>query len=165
MPERENSLLAWVGTGIVFALMMQVAPFRWAVYALTAWLGFLFVQDWWSEHELPAGSAEAEWQIEAQDLQSNASDQHLRYSIGSWIREADSQHGHLRSNHGSGLMTNDQIALGAAMMLLRRHGDQAPTKVAARIGELAVEGDWEGLTFWKTVASKMDQILRAGSVQ
>lgn len=62
-------------------------------------------------------------------------------------------------------MTNDQIALGAAMILLRRHGDQAPTKVAARIGELAVEGDWEGLTFWKTIASKMDQILRAGSVQ
>ncbi|CAD7339376.1 hypothetical protein FIM10_12000 [Sphingomonadales bacterium 56] len=62
-------------------------------------------------------------------------------------------------------MTNDQITLGAAMMLLRRHGDEAPTKVAARIGELAVEGDWEGLTFWKTVASKMDQILRAGSVQ
>ncbi|WP_176593013.1 hypothetical protein [Sphingobium sp. EM0848] len=62
-------------------------------------------------------------------------------------------------------MTNDQIALGAAVMMLRRHGDQAPTKVAERIGELAVEGDWEGLAFWKAIASKMDQILRAGSVQ
>ncbi|WP_301182313.1 hypothetical protein [Sphingobium sp. SA916] len=44
-------------------------------------------------------------------------------------------------------MTNDHIALGAAMMLLRRHGNQAPVKVAERIGELAVEADWEGLSF------------------
>ena len=86
MSERENSLLAWVGTGIVFALMMQVAPFRWAVYALTAWLGFLFVQDLWSEHELPPSSPDAEWQIEAQDLQSNANDQQLRYSVQGWFQ-------------------------------------------------------------------------------
>lgn len=62
-------------------------------------------------------------------------------------------------------MTNDHIALGAAMMLLRRHGNQAPVKVAERIGELAVEADWEGLSFWKLIASKMDQILQTGSIQ
>lgn len=62
-------------------------------------------------------------------------------------------------------MTNDHIALGAAMMLLRRHGNQAPVKVAERIGELAVEADWDGLAFWKLIASKMDQILRPDSIQ
>ncbi|WP_065846265.1 hypothetical protein [Sphingobium sp. Ndbn-10] len=62
-------------------------------------------------------------------------------------------------------MTNDHIALGAAMMLLRRHGNQAPVKVAERIGELAFEADWEGLSFWKLIAAKMDQILRPDSIQ
>lgn len=37
------------------------------------------------------------------------------------------------------MMTEDQVLLGAAMMLLKRHGDAAPLKVAERIGELAVK--------------------------
>lgn len=84
--ERENDLLAWVGAGVAFALMMQVAPFRWAVYALVAWLGFLAFQDWWSEHELPASSPIAEWTIKEQALQSNADDQQLRYSVKGWFQ-------------------------------------------------------------------------------
>ena len=62
-------------------------------------------------------------------------------------------------------MTEDDIALGAAMMLLRRHGDGAAVRVAERIGELALAGDQEGVLFWKRVALKMDQILRPGAVQ
>ena len=62
-------------------------------------------------------------------------------------------------------MTEDDVALGAAMMLLRRHGDLAPARVAQRIEELALAGDQEGVLFWKRVALKMDQILRPGAVQ
>ena len=62
-------------------------------------------------------------------------------------------------------MTEDEVALGAAMMLLRRHGDLAPARVAERIGELAMAGDQEGLLFWKRVVLKMDRILRPGAVQ
>ena len=62
-------------------------------------------------------------------------------------------------------MTEDEVALGAAMMLLRRHGDLAPVRVAERIGDMAIVGDREGVLFWKRVARKMDQILRPGAVQ
>ncbi|SCW76079.1 hypothetical protein SAMN02927924_02659 [Sphingobium faniae] len=60
-------------------------------------------------------------------------------------------------------MTDDEVALGAAMMLLRRHGDLAPQRVAQRIGELALAGDHEGIELWKQIASRMDQILRPGA--
>lgn len=62
-------------------------------------------------------------------------------------------------------MTEDQVMLGAAMMLLKRHGDTAPVKVAERIGELAVEGDAAGVAVWKEIAARMDEILRAGPMQ
>ena len=62
-------------------------------------------------------------------------------------------------------MTDDDVAFGAAMMLLRQHGDRAPLKVAGRIGELALDGDQEGVRMWRQIASKMDQILRRGPVQ
>ena len=62
-------------------------------------------------------------------------------------------------------MTEDEVALEAAMMLLRRHGDRAPVRVAERIGDVAIAGDREGVLFWKRVARKMNQILRPGAVQ
>jgi hypothetical protein len=61
-------------------------------------------------------------------------------------------------------MTEDQVMLGAAMMLLKRHGDLAPLKVAERIGALAVEGDEMGVAVWRVIAGHMDAILRSGSV-
>lgn len=61
-------------------------------------------------------------------------------------------------------MTEDQVMLGAAMMLLKRHGKLAPLKVAERIGELAADGDEMGVAIWKAIAACMDEILRAGSV-
>jgi len=62
-------------------------------------------------------------------------------------------------------MTDEDVATGAAMMLLRRHGDLAPVRVAERIGELAVAGDARGVATWKRIASRMDQILRPGPMQ
>jgi hypothetical protein len=61
-------------------------------------------------------------------------------------------------------MTEDQVMLGAAMMLLKRHGDQAPLKVAERIGALAADGDEMGVAVWRVIARHMHAILRAGSV-
>nr|WP_242127305.1 hypothetical protein [Sphingobium sp. Sx8-8] len=62
-------------------------------------------------------------------------------------------------------MTDDDIALGAAMMLLRRHGHLAPRRVAERIGELALAGDREGIRIWKRIASRMDEIIQPGAAQ
>lgn len=62
-------------------------------------------------------------------------------------------------------MTEDQVLLGAAMMLLKRHGATAPLKVAERIGELAIEDDAAGVAVWKAIAARMDEILRAGPMQ
>jgi len=62
-------------------------------------------------------------------------------------------------------MTDDQVALGAAMMMLRRHGQNAELRVAERIGELAAAGDLDGVSFWKVIATHMDRILRPGKMQ
>ena len=62
-------------------------------------------------------------------------------------------------------MTEEQVMLGAAMMLLKRHGDLAPLKVAERIGVLVVEGDEMGIAVWRAIAGHMDAILRAGPMQ
>lgn len=61
-------------------------------------------------------------------------------------------------------MTEDQVMLGAAMMLLKRHGVSAQRTVAERIGELSLEGDEMGVAIWKAIAARMNEILRAGSV-
>ncbi len=45
-------------------------------------------------------------------------------------------------------------------MLLKRHQNGAPFIVAARIGELALAGDREGVAVWKSVAASMEQIMR-----
>ena len=62
-------------------------------------------------------------------------------------------------------MTEDQVALGGAMMMLRRHGEHAPLRVAERIGKLAAAGDWDGVCCWKAIGAHMDQILRPGHIQ
>jgi len=62
-------------------------------------------------------------------------------------------------------MTDEDVATGAAMMLLRRHGELAPVRVAERIGELALAGDAGGVELWTRIASRMDRILRPGSMQ
>ena len=62
-------------------------------------------------------------------------------------------------------MTDEDVATGAAMMLLRQHGELAPVRVAERIGELALAGDAGGVELWKRIASRMDRILRPGAMQ
>ena len=86
MSDRDDDLLGWIGAGIVFALMMQVAPFRWAVYALALWLGFLVVQDWWSEHELPVGDPAVAWALEGENARSDPDEQQQGYSVRGWVQ-------------------------------------------------------------------------------
>ena len=62
-------------------------------------------------------------------------------------------------------LTDQQVRLGAAMMLLKRYGDRAPLMLANRIGELALEGDEVGIALWQNIARHMDDILRAGPIQ
>lgn len=47
-----------------------------------------------------------------------------------------------------------------ASMILRQHGDRAPVVVAERIGQLASEGQDGGVTLWKEVAWRLDQLTR-----
>jgi hypothetical protein len=58
-------------------------------------------------------------------------------------------------------MEQDHVAWGAAFMLLKRHEDDAPAVVAARIGELALAGDVAGVDVWKSIAACVDQIMCA----
>ena len=59
------------------------------------------------------------------------------------------------------MTTQDHVLLGAAMMLLKRHGAHAPLKVAERLGELATAGDEDGVAAWMGIARHMNSILHA----
>jgi hypothetical protein len=63
------------------------------------------------------------------------------------------------------MITRDQELWGMASMLLRLHGDRAPVVVAERIGQLASEGNGEGVALWKDVARRVDQMIRAKNSQ
>lgn len=56
-------------------------------------------------------------------------------------------------------MTRDQELWGMAIMLLRQHGEQAPLKVAERIGELAVAHEAGGVQLWREVAHRMNALI------
>ncbi|MFC4595085.1 DUF6961 family protein [Sphingobium tyrosinilyticum] len=56
-------------------------------------------------------------------------------------------------------MTRDQELWGVALALLKRHGDQAPVKVAERIGELATQGQFDGVALWQDIARHLDRLL------
>ncbi|MBT2246892.1 hypothetical protein JQK15_25685 [Sphingobium sp. BHU LFT2] len=61
-------------------------------------------------------------------------------------------------------MSEDEVLLGAAIMLIKWHQARAPVMVAERIGDLAVEGDLAGVAVWQAIARHMDAIMRAGSL-
>lgn len=44
-------------------------------------------------------------------------------------------------------LTDDQVLWGAAYMLMKKYGDDAPGKVAERIGSLAAAGDIADVAF------------------
>lgn len=56
-------------------------------------------------------------------------------------------------------MTRDQELWGVASMMLNRHGQDAPVKVAERLGALAVAGEAEGVTMWQEVARRLHALI------
>lgn len=64
----------------------------------------------------------------------------------------------------TGPLTEDQALWGAVSMLIKQYGDDAPRKVAERIGSLATQGDLAGMALWKEIARRMD-VMRHGSLQ
>ena len=91
MNDRDNDMLGWIGAGIAFALMMQVAPFRWAVYALMLWLAAMAAQDWMSEHQLPPGDPAVEWRLDREEAQSDMGAAQQLYSVGGWVQNRGSE--------------------------------------------------------------------------
>lgn len=58
-------------------------------------------------------------------------------------------------------MKQEHVVWGAAAMMLRRYGDQAPVKVAERIGAMVMQNDDAGRATWKQVARCMDQMMNS----
>jgi hypothetical protein len=61
-------------------------------------------------------------------------------------------------------MAGDKILWGAASMLMKRYGTQAPAKVAERIGALATDGDMHGVRIWQAIAGCMDEMMRSRGI-
>lgn len=56
-------------------------------------------------------------------------------------------------------MTRDQELWGVASMMLNRHGQDAPVKVAERLGALAMAGETEGVAMWQDVARRLQALM------
>ena len=57
-------------------------------------------------------------------------------------------------------MDQQHVPWAAASMLVKRYGSDAPTKVAERLGELALACDMEGVAMLKQIAACMNQLSR-----
>ena len=49
---------------------------------------------------------------------------------------------------------------GCALKVEKDHGESATLFIAERIGELAVEGDLDGIATWKLIADRYDRLQR-----
>jgi len=58
------------------------------------------------------------------------------------------------------MVPDDRELWACALQVERQHGDDAPRFVAERIGALAVAGDQDGVTTWKAIAQRLDQLRR-----
>jgi len=58
------------------------------------------------------------------------------------------------------MLPDDRELWACALQVERQHGDDAPRFVAERIGALAVAGDQDGVTTWKAIAQRLDQLRR-----
>ena len=56
-------------------------------------------------------------------------------------------------------MIDEKELWACANTVLDQHGDQAPVFVAERIGQLALDGDREGVQTWKAIAHRIDALV------
>jgi len=59
-------------------------------------------------------------------------------------------------------MLGDKELWACAHQVLKTHGDSAPRHVAERIGELALQGDAEGVATWKAIARRLSDLAGLG---
>lgn len=57
-------------------------------------------------------------------------------------------------------MISDWEVWSCAQAMLNRHGDQAPLKIAERIGALALDGDEQGVATWRRIAGAADELRK-----
>lgn len=60
-------------------------------------------------------------------------------------------------------MTPEQERWAEALAVLRLRGADARLHVAERIGALARAGDVAGVARWRSIAARLDQLLRPGA--
>lgn len=56
-------------------------------------------------------------------------------------------------------MTRDQELWGVAGMMLSRYGQDAPLKVAERLGALAMAGEAGGVAMWQDIARRLQTLM------
>lgn len=61
-------------------------------------------------------------------------------------------------------MTRDQELWGVALWVEKAHGAAGPTHIAEQITRLARDGDEQGVTMWRTVAERFDQVKAKGAI-
>ncbi len=59
-------------------------------------------------------------------------------------------------------MTSDLDIWRSANLLVKQHGDDAPTHAATRADELLEAGDLDGLATWKRILKAVEEIQGAG---
>lgn len=61
-------------------------------------------------------------------------------------------------------MTSEQERWAETLAIAKRHGGMAPAVIEERIRTLALAGDEAGVSRWREIAARYDQ-LRPGTVQ
>ena len=62
-------------------------------------------------------------------------------------------------------MISDWELWACAQQVMKQHGRAAPVFVAERIGALALAGDADGVTTWKEVACRIENLADMGEAQ
>jgi hypothetical protein len=62
-------------------------------------------------------------------------------------------------------MDADHENWAIACTLLTKHGNDTPLHIAARMGELAMVEDVDGIQRWKEIARCVEQLMRRGIAQ
>lgn len=62
-------------------------------------------------------------------------------------------------------MDADHENWAIASTLLIKYSDDAPLHIAARMGELAMAEDADGIERWKDIARCVDQLMHRGTTQ
>lgn len=55
-------------------------------------------------------------------------------------------------------MIGDKELWACASQVLKMHGENAPRHVAERIGDMALQGDAEGVAVWKEIARRLSEL-------